>query len=364
MSKLPRNKKFLELEGVRVYLNKKDNSVQIISTDVDLSGREFQLNLNSGTPSEQSLRAILLKNGVITENEAYPGSSIPTDALYPAKYARKWNVFPVGVTHGSEAVTVDVTLEPHILVTGHPAGGKSVVQRNFLIHALSCVDEWKVFGIDLRKVELKYLQVFPDDVVKVGITLEEAVDILREVDNIIVSRYRAMETMVVNNFEDFLTSINYSRRSLTKFPAIMLLVEEISMLLTLEAGVDEKTVEQNILRQEAKGLLESILKRGRAARVHVVAAAQRVDENLFSEEALNRLEFRIVAGPVVSSSVRKTLSIDKSIASSVSANVRGRGVAVSRYFEGKNSSFNSTLFQMYYSTQSMVDDLAKKFKHM
>lgn len=362
MSKLPRNKKFLELEGVRVYLNKKDNSVQIISTDVDLSGREFQLNLNSGTPSEQSLRAILLKNGVITENEAYPGSSIPTHALYPAKYARKWNVFPVGVTHGGEAVTVDVTLEPHVLVTGVSGGGKSVVQRNFLVHALSCVDEWKVFGIDLKKVELKPLQVFPDEVAKVGITLEEAVDILREVNNIIDRRYDAIRTMLVNNFEDFLTSINYSRRSIIKFPAVMLLVDEVSMLLTLESGVDEKTVEQNILRQEAKELLESILKRGRAARVHVVAAAQRVDENLFSEEALNYLEFRIVAGRVVSSNTRKTLSIDKSVANSVPTNIKGRGVAVSRYFDGKNSYLNSTLFQMYFSPHSMLEDLAKKFK--
>lgn len=83
MSKTPKNKKYLELQGVRIYHNKKDNSIQLISTDPDLTGKPFHITLNHGTETEKSIRELLIEKEIITTEQSDPQLSIPEQVYNP-----------------------------------------------------------------------------------------------------------------------------------------------------------------------------------------------------------------------------------------------------------------------------------------
>jgi hypothetical protein len=65
MSNVSMNKKYLNLNEIRISYKVKDDSIHITSDDEDLTGSGFHLTLGKNSESEQILRKLLIEKGLI-----------------------------------------------------------------------------------------------------------------------------------------------------------------------------------------------------------------------------------------------------------------------------------------------------------
>lgn len=316
MSKTAKNKRFVELQGVRVYYNNKDNTIQIITTDPDVTGKPFQIVLSQGTPTEETLRELLVEKEVLNEEDAYPQNFLPEYAEHPnLTYSKhtpytlveknpiiytedsKWNEIPLGLAKDLTQVVLDVKFAPHTLVSGGTGGGKSLLLNNFLLHAVRHPKDWQICAIDLKKVEFSFLRNHPDSLYGLGSTLEESVKLLQKLEATLDARYGRMKVEKVDNFQDLED----------KIPAIMFIADEIACLIGKDAADSEEGFKQ---KDEALRIITRFAKIGRAAGVFIILSTQRPDATIIPGELKANLDNRIVVGRVDKTSSTMTLGID------------------------------------------------------
>lgn len=225
-----------------------------------------------------------------------PTPPLPRLASLPPYDKNSWNEFPLGVGAGGKKVYWDCKTHPHSLVVGKTGSGKSVIQRNILVHALSQPDEWQVALIDPKRVELGgYRPLSTKDgeggVISIALTLPEQVDLIEKIEAEMMRRYDAMEAVGLNNAQ------NYIEPTTGKPPkAILLMVDEAFQLLATEAGSSDQIKENNELHGRVSVSMGSIARLGRAAKVHMVVATQRPDAKVISGELKANLDCRIGCG--------------------------------------------------------------------
>lgn len=88
------------------------------------------------------------------------------------------------------------------VLTHNTGGGKSVMQRNVVFHCIAHPNQIKMFGIDLKRVELSVYEKYSNAILGVATTLEDAVEILRFSQETMMDRYSDMEQAGVQNFLD------------------------------------------------------------------------------------------------------------------------------------------------------------------
>lgn len=225
-----------------------------------------------------------------------PTPPLPRMAPLPALDKRPWNEFPLGIGAGGKEVFWDCKTTPHALVVGKTGSGKSVIQRNILVHALSQPEEWQVALIDPKRVELGGYRVLSTKdgqggVISIALTLAEQVDLLEKIDAEMMRRYDAMEAVGLNNAQ------NYIDPTTGKSPkAILLMVDEAYQLLAPESGSSDQIKENNELHGRAAVAMGSIARLGRAAKVHMIVATQRPDAKVLGGELKSNLDCRIGCG--------------------------------------------------------------------
>ncbi len=233
-----------------------------------------------------------------TENRIHgnPTPPLPRMAPLPEIDDRPWHEFPLGVGAGGKEIIWDCVPFPHALVVGKTGGGKSVIQRNILIHALSQPDEWQVALIDPKRVELGAYKALSTregqgGVIDIALTLEDQVDLLEKVEAEMMRRYNAMEAVGINN------AANFIEPTTGRSPkAVLLMVDEAFQLLAPESGSSDQIKENNELHGRASVSMGSIARLGRAAKVHMVVATQRPDAKILSGELKANLDCRIGCG--------------------------------------------------------------------
>lgn len=292
MSKTPRNKKYLELEGIRVYYDKSDDSIQLIAADPDLKGKPFHITLNHGTDTERSIRYLLVQKGVISKEQFYPQDFIPLTAENPYLAENKpghysWDEVPIGVTVNSEPVIISLKASPHTLVSGGAGVGKTVLLNNFLLHALKSPQDWQIAGIDLAKVNLSPLAKRPESVYGLAYTIEDSVELLERLHETIIQCLEVMNVQNVSNFRDVAGE---------KLPAIMLVVEEALYLLSKTYGSTDETREWDKHVNRILHLLQDIGAFGRAAGVYIIMGTQRPDPQVFSTLLNSSFSNRVAVG--------------------------------------------------------------------
>src|SRR5699024_9363080 len=77
-------KKHLELENVTVFYDFKDDSIKLTCKDPILEGKRFNLTLNQGSETEETLRKVLINEGFI-ERKREP---IPEKKLIDDEFGR------------------------------------------------------------------------------------------------------------------------------------------------------------------------------------------------------------------------------------------------------------------------------------
>lgn len=88
------------------------------------------------------------------------------------------------------------------ILTHNTGGGKSVMQRNVVFHCIAHPNQIKMFGIDLKRVELSVYEKYSNAILGVATTLEDAIEILRFSQETMMDRYSDMEKAGVQNFLD------------------------------------------------------------------------------------------------------------------------------------------------------------------
>jgi hypothetical protein len=312
MSKVAKNNKFLNLQGVRISYRPKDDSIHITSTDEDLAGESFHVKLARGSEADLVLRDLLTEKKLIrTDNQ---GHVLPERATKEFSKFDKWDVFAVGVVAGDEEASWDAKIFPHVLITGNSGGGKSVIQRNLFFHCLAHNNRWAFYGIDLKKVELTPYLKYKNTVADIATDLKSAVQMLETITAEMLSRYEAMEKAKVNSYE---------KLPGTSLRSIMLMIDEAAMLLGSSGVKTDAGVEEDRLRHESQEMIGALLRLGRAAGIHVVIGAQRPDAYIIDSDMRANLDVRITVGRV--SPVASQIVLNSDAAAEL-PNVRGRGL--------------------------------------
>lgn len=337
MSKIAKNKKYVTLEGVRVSYRSKDDSIQITSTDDDLTGENFHLVLKKGTDSEKALRNILVDQGLIREDLREDASALlPKTAENPylGGLSLPWNKIALGVKAQNETVIWDVTREPHSLIVGATGSGKSVLQRTIFHHCLT--HGWDYYGIDLKRVELSPWKKYAETVKRIATTKEEGLSVLTEVVGIMEERYTIMEEMKVNNFFDLPEK---------QWKPIMLMIDEALMFLELSGSktTEGKADDENSVMSYA--LLMKLVRLGRAAGIHVTIATQRPDATIIKGEMKANLDIRIAAGRM--DATPSAMVLDSGEARNLPGGIKGRGMI--------RSENELSEFQAYYTNPEFSD---------
>ena len=191
------------------------------------------------------------------------------------KYCQK-NGIPVGP---------DIEAAVHSIFSGPTGSGKSVAQWNVMNRCLADPEDWLLFGVDMKKVELSQLRKYG---VVVGTTMEDARDVIVFVQKVMMDRYARMEELGINNWKDIPKD--------EQGPAIMLLVDEAGELLAKISGKSEESQAQQECQDQIRSALESIARLGRAARVFQILAAQRPDAETISMQIRQNSPIRVGFG--------------------------------------------------------------------
>ena len=317
MSKTPKNKKYLELQGVRVYHNKKDNTIQLITTDPDLTGKPFQITLSNGTPTDQSLRELLLEKEVLNEEEVYPQYYVPTFAERDeyTSISTAWNEIPVGWTKFNQKLIINVTHTPHTLIAGGTGQGKTNLLNNFFLHALEHSDKWKICALHPIYAEFSYLEKYPESLYDIGNGFNESVEQLYKLEKTLEERQAQMTLEKVTNFQDFKENT----------PAIMVVVDETLTLLSKALyAKGELAEERNVLAVQAREIIHKLARLGRAAGIFLVLATQRPDADIFTGELKANLDNRIAVGRMDRTTSTLVLGVD--VATQTPNQVKGRAI--------------------------------------
>jgi DNA segregation ATPase FtsK/SpoIIIE-like protein len=264
MSRKAFNKKYLTLSNVRVAYRPKDDTIHLTSTDRDLAGEGFRLTLKPGTETDQILRELLYEKGLINQ-ELNTDGLLPTVASLKLDASTPW--YSIAIGEGVEdQISVDARTNPNVIIAGPTGGGKSVMQRNLIHHCLTHNDQWAVYGVDLTGVELKPYLKYETTVREITTSVGDTLLMFLKLQSEMYRRYALMEKHGINNLLDL--DAKDSEAGDTK--ALMIIVDEATALFRDENTMDTKA------RDMIREVTESIVRLGRAARIHVVLSTQRI----------------------------------------------------------------------------------------
>jgi|FLOH01.1.fsa_nt_gi hypothetical protein len=239
---------------------------------------------------------------------------LPTMAYlpFPTMGEFNWDELPLGVGINGEPISFLPGKCPHSVVAGKSGSGKSVLQRNILIHTLQH-PEWNVILIDPKRVELSMYKD-ADGVIKYAVseeTMNEALEFaLEEMSN----RYALMEQQ----------GVAFYRRLPDPPNALLVMIDEAASLL-LETG--DKEIDT--LKKRNKVIVGRIAREGRAAGVHLVLATQRPDAKWLGGDTRETIEGRGAMGNMSSSA---SLMILNNVMATRTPGIKGRGI----WFDGND----------------------------
>lgn len=309
-------KKYLSFDDLRISYDPRDNVVRLSSGDEVLKKEKFHLTLMRNTPLDDSLRKLLSKEGIIKPR---PSLDLPDFASIQDAQETPWDVIPLGQAYNRRQVNWETSVEPHALLAGSTGSGKSIIQASVLRHLAKNIQHWDIYGIDLKRVELKYYadNYLLQENFDIATDVASSLQMLQKLESILSARYEILNEKGMNNIAPFIESGNKK--------AIFLLIDEAFPLLAPNPALKEKA--NNEMRAEMAKIIADLARLGRAAGIHLMISTQRPDATVITGELKNNLDVRIAAGRL--SATPSAMILDSGAASHLS-DVRGRAVIRSR----------------------------------
>lgn len=239
---------------------------------------------------------------------------LPKSVDYPGSKDKPWNEIPIGVSNkGQECWNLADT--PQGIILGMTGSGKSVTQRSILYHAFQHPDEIRMFGIDLKRVELTMWENYPG-MIEVAVDAESALEVISNAREVMMERFSKMKEARVNHIDKLPGK---------KEPAIIVMFDESAEALMLGAGKSPEAKEENAMKAEIGDHVKSIARLGRAAKVHLVLCTQRAQvDAIGGGDAKNNFGFRIMLGHGDKNA--SMMALDTMTGTETEPNMKGRGV--------------------------------------
>ena len=317
MSKLTKNGKNLILENTIVSYSPKDDTIHITSADPDLYGEPFHISLNQSSQTENTLRALLIEQGVIKEDII--GTNLPENLTTPKTFNEDPNIFDLGVSRQG-IVSWEPAKDSHLGIYGYTGSGKTVVANNILFQALKNQDIWDVYCFDPTRVEYKHVK-----------------NTLNNSDNYADNRDSALAIM--ENL--FKSRVDQFAKNETIKP-IILFIDEIAAWINSFSWEDDEYKELFI------SYLTKILREGQSFQIYVVFTSQSPD--LLDEVIQNSFPSSITMGR--SNENMSKIAFGSNIAVRT-PKIKGRG-----YFKFGNT--EPSQFQSYWTPISKFDEIPDK----
>lgn len=331
MSKLTKNGKNLILENTIVSYSPKDDTIHITSADPDLYGEPFHISLNQSSQTENTLRKILIEQGVI--NEDLIGSNLPETLTIPETFNEDPSIFDLGVSRQG-IVSWEPAKDSHLGIYGYAGSGKTVVANNILFQALKNQDIWDVYCIDPKQIEYKHVKNKLGNPDNYADSTEKAVFIIEKLYNTMKSNFRKMKEKNTSQQSDI--------KENTPLKNTILFIDEIASLLTPMINEDNKD------KAEFSLYFKELLKFGRAAGIYLVHTSQS-PAVIESEMRLN-IPSSIVMGRTNEIVSKLVLHSNISVRT---PKIKGRG-----YFKFGN--IEPAQFQSYWTPISKFDEIPDK----
>ena len=184
--------------------------------------------------------------------------------------------FVVGVgQNGVEKINID--LLPHLLIAGATGTGKSVCTKQVLTTLMAQMAPIQFYLVDMKGgVELGEFKDSP--VVRMATDMEESIKLLRKVDELMKERFIQLRSLRKSKFSDA-----------DKVDRLIVCVDEASVLL----GHRARGSKDYELALEARELIGSIARLGRAAKINLILATQRVSQDSIDTTIQENLTGRI-----------------------------------------------------------------------
>jgi S-DNA-T family DNA segregation ATPase FtsK/SpoIIIE len=185
--------------------------------------------------------------------------------LYNKKEGRK-NDLPVvlGKDITGEAVTVDLTQMPHLLIAGSTGSGKSVCVNSMILSILYQLPpaECRLIMIDPKIVELKLYNDIPHLLTPVITEPKKAFQALQYCIYEMQRRYACLDSMGVRDIKNYNRRIKERNIAAEQMPYIVVIIDEFADLMATTG----KELESTVARLAAMS---------RAVGIHLVLATQR-----------------------------------------------------------------------------------------
>jgi hypothetical protein len=233
--------------------------------------RTDDLRLALGLEMDQSLRTYQHRGAVVIEvpkndSERYPVMASDLWSEVPVDSERL--VIPVGEDIAGDPVTLDLSSpnSPHLLVAGMTGSGKSVALETLLRGACRYPpDRLQILAVDPKGTELRFLEALPHLRGRLGLTPDNASDLLEEASSEMERRYAVMSAAHVSSLED------YNRREGAALPWWIVVLDEYADL-AIDSD-DRKKIEPKMLK---------LAQKARAAGIHLIVATQRPSADILN----------------------------------------------------------------------------------
>jgi S-DNA-T family DNA segregation ATPase FtsK/SpoIIIE len=333
MFKKSAKKNSLELK-VKISYDEKTDTINIQSKDrrrrssrkldLSLKGLEADYNLHN-------LHYFLEREGMISEGrfQTVPENLNHTHAIN----TEQWDKFPLGRFADGEEVIWDTSLSSNLLLSGGVGTGKSVLQRNILNHCLRHSENWVLYGFDPFRVEMvPYLKNNPV-VAEITTEISDTAAMITRVHAEMNKRYKQLKETGTKNFRDLPTTL----------PALMIMINETSYLLSTTGSKSDEGKMEDSLREEMKYQLADIARLGHAAGIHLVISTERMDSGIFPTVFKEDFTTRIALGRMQGTESQILLGSDKT--KEWAGAIKGRG-----YFQQFGEGYD---FQAYYADKDL-----------
>ena len=193
----------------------------------------------------------------------------------------------LGQDVSGNAVAVDLTSMPHLLIAGTTGSGKSVCV-NGIISALLMTrtpDELQMIMVDPKRVELTNYNGIPHLMAPVVVELERIVGVLKWVQREMDERYRKFAMAGARNISDF--NKRAEKNGADKLYYIVVIIDELADLMMLAP-------------EETERVITRLAQMSRATGIHIIISTQRpsvdVVTGLIKANFPSRIAFAVATG--------------------------------------------------------------------
>ncbi len=246
-------------EGVGERTRVKVQSILTREKDLALALKTPYLRIEAPVPGE----ALVGLEVPTPSPRRVPLRTVVDDQAFSTLAAKGGLPIALGQDTGGNAVVMDLTVLPHVLIAGATGSGKSVCINSIIASLLLTKppEQMRMLMVDPKRVELTPYNGIPHLIAPVIVEADAVSGALRSLIREMLRRYRQLEEVGTRNIA------GYNAKTRERMPYLVVIVDELADLM-IAGGF---AVEQNLIR---------LAQLGRAIGIHLILATQRPSVNV------------------------------------------------------------------------------------